>query len=178
MNEKTASERQTAGNEMFEGHGTAEERRLWASWLDETTADYWRHHRMYEIAECLSHRKDAKWLTVGDGRFGLDSIRLRNRGIGNVVPSDISEDLLSLAKHEGLVTDYHIQNAENMTLPDESYDFVFCKESYHHFSRPAIGLYEMLRVAREAVFLVEPNDPMCDRAPIVRLKHLVKRLIG
>src|SRR5690606_20292919 len=34
----------------------------------------------------------------------------------------------------------------------------FCKEAYHHFPRPPIALYEMLRVARRGVILIEPHD--------------------
>lgn len=128
------------------------------SWFDETTADYWRHARMYECADCLTSHPDASWLTVGDGRWGLDAIRLTKRGYKNVLPTDISEYLLKEAKARGYITNYAIENAENLSFSNESYDYVFCKESYHHFPRPYLALYEMLRVAREAVFLVEPND--------------------
>lgn len=61
------------------------------SWFDETTADFWRHARMYECADCLTSRPDASWLTVGDGRWGLDAIRLKKRGYRNVLPTDISD---------------------------------------------------------------------------------------
>src|SRR5262249_1159034 len=50
---------------------------------------------------------------------------------------------------------------------------VFCKESYHHFPRPMLALYEMLRVARKSVVLIEPNE-----APVLHSsKFVVKRLI-
>lgn len=128
------------------------------SWFDETTADYWRHKRMYECADCLAGRPEASWLTVGDGRWGLDAIRLGKKGFRNTLPTDISEYLLQESLARGYISDYAIENAERMSFADESFDFVFCKESYHHFPRPYLALYEMLRVAREAVFLVEPND--------------------
>lgn len=129
------------------------------SWFDETTADYWRHARMYECADCLTHRPEASWLTVGDGRWGLDAIRLAKKGFVDVLPTDISEYLLAEALRRGLITKYALENAERLSFADESFDYVFCKESYHHFPRPYLALYEMLRVAREAVFLIEPNDP-------------------
>ncbi|MCL5102497.1 MAG: glycosyltransferase [Armatimonadetes bacterium] len=155
----------------------AERKEVLASWFKEDTADFWRHNRMYQIAYCVLHKRSATWLTVGDGRFGLDSIRLKKKGILNVTPSDISENLLAAAKEGGLIADYSVQDAQHMTFEDGSFDFVFCKESYHHLPQPALGLYEMLRVAREAVFLVEPSDPVFTRSPLSRLKQLALRVL-
>lgn len=128
------------------------------SWFDETTADYWRHNRMYEIVDCLKSDLNASWLTVGDGRWGLDSLRIRKRGFQDVMPTDICETLLKEAKTRGYIKTYSIENAEKLSFEDNAFDYVFCKESFHHFPRPYIALYEMLRVARKGVILVEPND--------------------
>ena len=128
------------------------------SWIDTTTADYWRHFRQYEIVEHLSDKSVAKWLTVGDGKWGLDSIRLQNKGIKNVLPTDISEYLLQLSKEKGFIKDYSIQNAEKMSFEDNSFDYVFTKEAIHHFPRPYIAIYEMLRVARKGVIIVDGNE--------------------
>ncbi|MBN2485921.1 MAG: class I SAM-dependent methyltransferase [Bacteroidales bacterium] len=138
---------------------TSEEHiKLTESWFDETTADYWLHNRMYEAADCIAGHESATWLTIGDGRWGLDSIRLKKRGIANIIPTDICETLLKASKEKGLIDKYHIENAEKLSFPDNSFDYIFCKESFHHFPRPYIALYEMLRVASKAVILVEPND--------------------
>jgi len=161
----------------FKEHLTDPEyQRQSVSWFDKTTADYWRHARMYQAADCLSHNKDAGWLTIGDGRFGLDAIRLKEKGLEHVLPTDISNDLLAESKRRGLIDDYRVENAEHLSFPDDSFDFVFCKESYHHFPRPMRALYEMLRVAKEAVILIEPNDVI--GSPVARLKFLVNRAIG
>ena len=132
--------------------------RISASWFDETTADYWRHARAYECAELLRGDTSASWLTVGDGRWGLDAIRLSKKGFSSVLATDISEALLRASKDRGLITAYAVENAERLSFPDKSFDYVFCKKSLHHFPRPYVALYEMLRVARKGVFLIEPND--------------------
>lgn len=54
-----------------------------------------------------------------------------------------------------------VENAEKLSSPNETLDFVLCKESYHHFTRPMLALYEMLRVATKAVVLIEPNESPC-----------------
>lgn len=128
------------------------------SWFDTSTADYWRHERMYEFADCLVGRNDSEWLTVGDGRWGLDSIRLKNKGYARVLPTDICEHLLKVSHEHGHIHKYAVENAEKLSFDNSTFDFVLCKESLHHFPRPYIALYEMLRVARVAVFLIEPND--------------------
>src|SRR5215472_18271398 len=48
-------------------------RKLIESWFDTSSADYWRHRRMYEAAQYLVRWTDGRWLTVGDGQYGLDS---------------------------------------------------------------------------------------------------------
>jgi SAM-dependent methyltransferase len=135
-----------------------EHMKLTESWFDETTADYWLHSQMYEAVDCIKDMERASWLTIGDGRWGLDSIRIKKRGFSKVTSTDICETLLKESKKRGLIDNYHVENAEKLSFPDNSFDFVFCKESYHHFPRPYIALYEMLRVASKAVFLAEPND--------------------
>ncbi len=146
--------------------------KLTETWFDETTADFWRHNRMYEAIDCLLHENDATWLTVGDGRWGLDAIRMQKRGIKQVLPTDICETLLKKAKEQGLIAEYRIENAEQLSFADNSFDYIFCKESYHHFPRPYIALYEMLRVASKGVFLVEPNDEAV--APSISFKNFIR----
>jgi SAM-dependent methyltransferase len=133
-------------------------KKIAASWYDASTIDAWRHSRGYEIASHLGGVEGETWVTVGDGRFGLDSIRLMERGVAKALATDIDETLLRAAKANGRLTDYCVENAENLSFQDSSFDYVFCKESLHHFPRPAIALYEMLRVSRKGIVLVEPND--------------------
>jgi len=135
------------------------------SWFRTDTADYWRHARMYEPAGAFLHRPGLSWLTVGDGRFGLDSIRIRKLGFESALPTDIGDALLRKAKADGLISEYAVENAEKLSFADDSFDLVFCKESYHHFPRAPLALYEMLRVARHAVVLVEPRDYVIDHGP-------------
>ena len=138
-------------------------RRMHESWFSEDTADFWRHERMMEpLFHCLAHTKDDKWLTVGDGHYGLDAIRMMRRGYKSVLPTNISGTFLAEAKERGLIPAYSEENAEKLSFGDDAFDFVLCKEAFHHFPRPMIALYEMLRVARKGVVLIEPQDKYAD----------------
>lgn len=159
-------------------------RKVHELWFRTDTADYWRHARMYEAARSFLHHPAWQWVTIGDGRFGLDSVRLRRMGIESVLATDIGGALLEDAKQRGIIDDYRVENAERLSFADGSVDVVFCKESYHHFPRPPVALYEMLRIARKAVILVEPRDYVIDRpatrpiGPVGLIKGLGKWLSG
>jgi SAM-dependent methyltransferase len=58
---------------------------------------------------------------------------------------------------------YRIENSESLSLDARSFDLVLCKESLHHLARPALGLYEMLRVCRRAALVIEPYDTLAGR---------------
>jgi ubiquinone/menaquinone biosynthesis C-methylase UbiE len=128
------------------------------TWLNVNTVDAWRHRRMYHLLDpLLMADKKAMWLTVGDGRYGNDAKYIQGMG-GNVIASDISDYLLKEAQIIGYIKEYKKENAEQLSFHDEQFDYVLCKESYHHFPRPMLALYEMLRVSRKGVVIIEPND--------------------
>ena len=54
-------------------------------------------------------------------------------------------------------------DAEQIDLPDGSFDFVFVHEVLHHCRSPHRALGEMLRTASRHVVLLEPNDSLSMR---------------
>ena len=115
------------------------------------------------ITPVAGYYKDGKWLTLGDGRFGLDSYSLKKIFGLCAFPTDISENMLEEGKKKGLINDYSVENAESLSFQDNQYEVVFCKEAFHHFPRPILALYEMIRVAKECVVLIEPLDRGFDK---------------
>ena len=147
------------------------------AWLDPHSVNTWRFHRMYRLADPLLEAcPGARWLTVGDGRLGMAAMYLQARG-AQALPTDISDALLASARARGLISDYRKENAEALSFADESFDFVLCKESYHHFPQPMKALYEMLRVARQGVLLIEPNDSAWTDSPATAVSRLLKNLV-
>lgn len=137
--------------------------RLHETWLRDDTADHWRHARMMEpVLKCMPYAKADKWLTIGDGHYGLDAIKMKRCGYTDVLPTNIEDSMLKISKERGWIDDYRVENAEALSFADEAFDYVLCKESYHHFPRPMIALYEMLRVAKKGVVLIEPQDLFAD----------------
>lgn len=131
-----------------------------ATWFNEATTDFWRHKRMYETIRPLAeYYANKKWLTVGDGRYGLDAIRMKKFfQLQHVFPTDIGETMLQISKEKGWISEFGVENAEQLSFADNSFEVVFCKEAFHHFPRPYIALYEMLRVSKKAVVMIEPAE--------------------
>lgn len=136
--------------------------------------DNWRHTRMLDHTRSIWQKSpESSWITVGDGRFGSDAAYLHSHGV-NVVATSLTDERLKYANEQGYIPAFRAENAEHISLQDGAVDFVLCKEAYHHFPRPPIALYEMLRVARIGVVLIEPLD---NPKLLDGLKKIFKRII-
>lgn len=132
--------------------------RMPACFMDPESVDAWRHRRMHEmLSPLIEVSPAAKWLTVGDGSYGSDAYFLQQQGI-DVLASSLTDHSLKISAKKGFIKKYAAVNAEQIPYEDDTFDFVLCKEAYHHFPRPAIAFYEMLRMAQDAVVLIEPYD--------------------
>ena len=132
--------------------------------------NYWRHERMYKMLTPLLHSQ-SKWLTVGDG-VGTDANWLIGKKM-DVVATDITDSVLKECKKKGYIKTFKKENAEKLSFPDESFNYVLCKESFHHFPRPYLALYEMIRVASDAVILIEPVDVGIQMPGMIFLKNIL-----
>jgi SAM-dependent methyltransferase len=154
--------------------------RLAATWLaQERTFDRWRHDRMLvRLLPFIEADCNASWVTIGDGRYGTDANALFRLGANNVHCTDFSDRLLRIGFERGFIRDYSAQNAESLLFDDGSFDYVLCKEAYHHFPRPHIAIHEMFRVARRAVIMIEPRDRSIDAPIFSRLRRTLGYFIG
>lgn len=132
--------------------------RIAQSWFKEGTIGFVQAQQRNAISDpLLKAYPGAAWLTVGDGRYGSDAHYLASKG-ADATATDISDALLREGAEMGFISKFSKENAEALSFGDGSFDFVLCKESYHHFPRPMKALYEMLRVSRKGVVLLEPVD--------------------
>lgn len=144
----------------------------WKYDQENNTINNWIHSRLLALANPFVTEKKS-WLTVGDG-YGFDANFFFKKGL-DVTATDIAGTFLSLSQQKGLFEKYGIENAESLTFADNSFDYIFVKEAYHHFPRPYMAVYEMLRVAKEAVILVEPHDPISKMPFLLALRNIFDR---
>ena len=137
--------------------------------------NHWLQHQFFDCVKPITKDKDATWLTVGDA-YGHDANYLINRGIKNIIASDISDDLLAVSKEVGLIEKYSAQNAEHLSFENNSFDYILCKETYHHFPRPYAALYEMIRVAKRGIIIMEPQDPIMKMPLLMFMNNILEKI--
>lgn len=140
----------------------------------------WLQQLFFSCLDPLLKQKDQHWLSIGDA-YGFDAAYILGKG-NRAVASDLNTDFLTLAWEEGIVTDFSAQNAEQLGFLDGAFDYLLCKESYHHFPRPYAALYEMIRVASKAIVLIEPQDPISKMPGLLWVANILsvlgRNLIG
>ena len=100
-------------------------------------------------------KPDHSCLIVGD--TGVDAIALLDRGISNVTSTNLESNQIKFVRdHFGKDFSVGAENAEKLSYAENEFDWVICKESYHHFPRPPVAFYEFLRVAKKGVIFIEP----------------------
>lgn len=158
-----------------------DEIKLYEGWLTKGTTDVWRHLRMLDhLIPFLQSYPSSNWLTVGDGRFGTSATFIE-KNKSKAIATDIDISLLKIAYEKKWISAYAFENAEKLSFQENFFDFVLCKEAFHHFPRPMVALYEMIRVSKTAVILIEPADWI--PSPMVRqflqlTKRGLKKMLG
>ncbi len=142
------------------------------NWKSDDPLSYYLHESSWKLTNELAI-PFTTWLTVGDG-YGADAGYLLNRGC-TVTASDISATMLEAACRNGFIKDYAVENVEKISFADSSYNYVYCKESYHHFPRPFAAFYEMIRVCNKAVVIQEPIDILQTMPILLFIKNMLDR---
>lgn len=103
-----------------------------------------------ELLRCLPITPGSKVLELGCGT-GSNLFNLRAMGgIFKFTGCDINEKVISLARQNFPTDEFILGDATNVTLPDESFDLVFCRDVIHHIelSKQLNFLHEMTRLVR------------------------------
>lgn len=139
------------------------------------TINHWLQNQFFDCVKPITMDKNASWLTVGDA-YGHDANYLIERGVQNVIASDINDEFLAVSKEVGIVDKYSAENAEHLSFDNDSLDYILCKETYHHFPRPYAALYEMIRVAKKAIIIIEPQDPILKMPLLMFMNNVLEKV--
>jgi len=78
----------------------------------------------------------------------------------NVTGIDISPGNIKAAeermKRFNFRAKFFVADTENPSFKDKSFDIVVTHDALHHLSRPAVGLNQTTRIAKEGVIIIEP----------------------
>ena len=146
---------------MAEVYGDAREARWAFHYTSDPLTRYLRDRRL-DIALRILHRRGRldprrQSVLLVCGGVGGEGTYLCNRGFRDVTVSDLSESALTLCRRFDGRLATRLLNAEDMSEVEEgAYDLVVVQDGLHHLPRPVLGFTEMLRVARQAVVVIEP----------------------
>ena len=95
---------------------------------------------------------------------GIDVHYLRKYYDSDFTVSDLSEESVQMTlKLNKNIRGGYVEDNEKLSFSDESFDYVFIAASLHHLPRPILGLYELIRVAKYGLIVIEPNDSWLTR---------------
>ena len=123
---------------------------------DGTLGQYLANYHLIRLEPFMAALGGKTAVTVCDGR-GVEATYLKHLGL-TVTATDIVPQHLEKLHSAGLVDACSQENAECLSFPDESFDWGLVKAGLHHLPRPMLGLYELLRVCREGIIILEAQD--------------------
>jgi ubiquinone/menaquinone biosynthesis C-methylase UbiE len=146
--------------------------KYWPGAFDDNNDDTKRHFEMLSSTlPLLKQVKPKNVLTIGDNR-GRDAFFIKKNIGSYVVASDLDNSKLLNAVSDGYIDECKVIDVERIDYASESFDIVMAKESFHHWPRPMLGFYEMLRVSKYGVILIEPYDCFYDEVqPYISLNN-------
>ena len=100
-------------------------------------------------------------VTICDGR-GSEASYLKAQGL-HVTATDLAAHLLPRFKEAGRLDEWSEEDAEKLSFDDDCFDWGLVKAGLHHLPRPMVGFYELFRVSREGIVVMEGQD-----APVLR----------
>jgi hypothetical protein len=128
-----------------------------------------RHYTMLDniIPIINAFGKETKWLTIGD-HHGREAIYLKRKDVNHVICSSLKHQFGDgILNYSGMESETNFNkvnevinlDVETMNLVT-NVDFTLCKETFHHFPRPMLGLYKMLESSKKGIVLIEPQENM------------------
>ena len=133
--------------------GNAEEVWGWTSPAGKIRADR-RANYLYSLGK---YKKGDKLLEIGCGT-GLFTQKVYDATHADIIATDISEDLLVVARQTHPIAEYKVEDAMNLSFHDNSFDGVYGSSILHHLDmeKSLKEIYRVLKPGGSAVF-AEPN---------------------
>jgi ubiquinone/menaquinone biosynthesis C-methylase UbiE len=120
-----------------------------------------------EAAKLIGGNLTGKTILIVCAGDGFDADYWHRLG-ALVTATDLSGEACKKIKERNPAIVTKVEDAEHLSFANESFDYVIVRAGLHHLPRPLVGLYEMLRVAKEGILVMEAQDSLLLRL-IVRM---------
>jgi len=116
-------------------------------------------YRLRKAAEMMRNSIAGKSVLSICGGDGQEGDFFQSRG-ASVTVTDLSIVALRAARLRNPALNCVCMDAEALTFPDASFDWVIVRDGLHHLARPLKGFYEAERVSREGLVILEGQDSL------------------
>ncbi len=123
---------------------------------DNTFGQYVANCQLMSLEPFARTLENSTAVTICDGR-GVEASFLTQMGLTTTATDLCAINLQSLSGNSTF-HNWSEENAESLSFPDEYFDWGMVKAGLHHLPRPLVGLYELLRVSREGIIVMEGHD--------------------
>ncbi len=129
--------------------------------------DYFRIIPFRKLKKLLDKNNlslDGRTVLVASCGSGIDGYYLRKFYTpSKIFFTDVHESAMSKTLANFIDEKFIFCDNLKACFKDDSFDFVFVAESLHHLREPVKAVYELLRLAKEALIVIEPNDSLLTR---------------
>jgi SAM-dependent methyltransferase len=103
---------------------------------------------------------DGTYLHIASCGSGIDIHYLSRFYNAKILATDYSKEAVDRVRVTFPHVDVKVEDNEKLSFTDNYFDWSFIAASLHHLPRPTLGLYELLRVSKYGVIVIEPNDSL------------------
>jgi ubiquinone/menaquinone biosynthesis C-methylase UbiE len=114
--------------------------------------------RLHKLLERRGVDLNGKSVLIAGCGDGIDLHYLRKYYRSEFSVADLSTAAIAKVRERYPEVTGHVQDMEELSFADDSFDYVFVSHGLHHLPRPMRGLYELLRVSRYGLLVIEPYD--------------------
>lgn len=119
--------------------------------------EWLNNYRLRKAAQMMQVSLSGKTVLSTCGGDGQEADFFQRQG-ARVTVTDLSTVALESARLRNPALQCACVDAEALTFPDGSFDWVIVRDGLHHLARPLKGLYELERVSREGFVILEGQD--------------------
>ncbi len=115
------------------------------------------NYRLREAVRLMSVPLTGKSVLSVCGGDGQEADFFQRRG-ARVTVVDLSTVALGAARRRNQALCCCCMDAESLTFADRSFDWALVRDGLHHLARPLQGFYELERVSRDGIVILEGQD--------------------
>jgi SAM-dependent methyltransferase len=128
--------------------------------------DYFRELpfiRLNKLLEKANIALNNTYLHVASCGSGIDIYYLAKHYNVKILASDYSNEAIERVRNTFPDVEVKVEDNEKLSFNDNYFDWSFIAGSLHHLPRPIVGLFELLRVSKQGIIVIEPHDSLLTR---------------